>query len=160
MFCRRVGYGSFDPSMPPFPAPHFAFLACCWGRWRWLKSCGSAVLLPSEHITPQHPVCQGCTPVLAWTPWVPGTDLHPGSPKACPCKVGSATSCQRHSWVTQAGPQAVAVGSYLHPGKVHGHRLSLLNTVFQYLFSFFMSVLMFSDISPSSSLCAPKGKCH
>lgn len=29
-----------------------------------------------------------CTPVLAWSPQVPGTDLPSGAPKACPCKPG------------------------------------------------------------------------
>lgn len=81
-------YEGFDPPTPPSPDLGFASLAYCWRIWRWLKSCGSAVLLPRAHTSPQHPVHQGCTPVLSQTPWVPATDLHPGAPKACPCKPG------------------------------------------------------------------------
>ena len=67
MSWRRKEYGSFNPPTPPSLAVSFSSLAYCWGRWRWLKSCGSAVLVLWACTLPWHPVSWGCTPVLAWT---------------------------------------------------------------------------------------------
>lgn len=78
MSWRRVGYRGFNPPTPPSPALGFASLAYCWRRWRWLKSYVSAVLLPQAHASPHS--CPGMDPL--------GIDLHPGAPRAFPCKPG------------------------------------------------------------------------
>lgn len=81
-------------------------------------------------------LCAGVAP-LSWHQgpgcWVLTFTL--GLPRLVHASQAGATSCQTPSWVTQAGPWAVAVGGYAHPGKARGHRPSLLTAVFQYLFS-------------------------
>lgn len=74
-------------------------------------------------------LCTGVAP-LSW-----GLTFTLGLPRLVHASQAGATSCQTLSWVMQAGPWAVAVGGYAHPGKARGHCPSLLTAVFQYLFS-------------------------
>lgn len=125
---------------------------------RWLKSCGSVVLLPQECTSPHLTVIA----LLSY----PGTDILGPSPRltfplGLPRLVHSSQAVAISCWILhELGRYPGCGNGYLHSGKAPNHGLSLLTAVFQCLLSLCHDVAScFLTLSPSSSLCAPRGKC-
>lgn len=96
----------------------------------------------------------------------PGTDILGPSPRltfplGLPRLVHSSQAAAISCWILhELGRYPGCGNGYLHSGKAPNHGLSLLTAVFQCLLSLCHDVAScFLTLSPSSSLCAPRGKC-